>query len=172
MQGQVIWFGKNFSVFAMSMLKIAVLAVWMGLLVLAASRATVWKAACVSHLDACNNSESKADRSRLVSKTDALVQAIAMWVPYTKTNGQWIASKLLQGFFGAPVESLCEISVTDIASPSSSPLSAAYSDSSSILHMKEVLTWRSTAFSSLVAISSHRSLQVSSTRDKDGDGSW
>lgn len=40
--------------------------------------------------------------------------AIMIWVPYTSTNGQWIASKLLQGFFGAPVESLCEISVTDI----------------------------------------------------------
>lgn len=40
--------------------------------------------------------------------------AIMIWVPYTNTNGQWIASKLLQGFFGAPVESLCEISVTDI----------------------------------------------------------
>lgn len=40
--------------------------------------------------------------------------AIMVWVPYTNTNGQWIASKLLQGFFGAPVESLCEISVTDI----------------------------------------------------------
>lgn len=52
---------------------------------------------------------------REVSKIDDLIQAIAMWVPYTKTNGQWIASKLLQGFFGAPVESLCEISVTDIA---------------------------------------------------------
>lgn len=39
---------------------------------------------------------------------------IMIWVPYTTTNGQWIASKLLQGFFGAPVESLCEISVTDI----------------------------------------------------------
>lgn len=37
-----------------------------------------------------------------------------IWVPYTKTNGQWIASKLLQGFFGAPIESLCEISVADI----------------------------------------------------------
>ncbi|MCJ1459797.1 hypothetical protein MMC28_010176 [Mycoblastus sanguinarius] len=36
--------------------------------------------------------------------------AIMVWVPYTNTNGQWIASKLLQGFFGAPVESLCEIS--------------------------------------------------------------
>ncbi|CAD6569270.1 MAG: hypothetical protein ASARMPRED_002697 [Alectoria sarmentosa] len=37
-------------------------------------------------------------------------KAIMIWVPYTNTNGQWIASKLLQGFFGAPVESLCEIS--------------------------------------------------------------
>ena len=39
-----------------------------------------------------------------------------IWVPYTNTNGQWIASKLLQGFFGAPIESLCEISMTDIVS--------------------------------------------------------
>lgn len=31
--------------------------------------------------------------------------------PYTKTNGQLIANKILQGFFG---ESLCEISVPDI----------------------------------------------------------
>lgn len=37
-----------------------------------------------------------------------------IWVPYTKTNSQWIASKLLQGFFGAPIESLCEISVADV----------------------------------------------------------
>lgn len=90
----------------------------MGLLVLAASRATIWKAACVSHLDASNNSESKANQNWLVPNIDISVQAIAMWVPYTNTNGQWIASKLLQGFFGAPVESLCEISVTDIACPS------------------------------------------------------
>lgn len=46
-----------------------------------------------------------------------------IWVPYTNTNGQWIASKLLQGFFGAPVESLCEISVTDVACL---PVYAAY----------------------------------------------
>ena len=144
----------------------------MGLLVLAASRATIWKTARISHLDIGNNSESKADWSGLVSKLDTLVQAIAMWVPYTKTNGQWIASKLLQGFFGAPVESLCEISVTDIASPSSQPLSTTCSDSSSILHTKGGLIWRCIVFSLLVAISSHRSLQVSSMRDKDGGGSW
>ena len=39
-----------------------------------------------------------------------------VWVPYTNTNGQWIASKLLQVFFGAPIESLCEISIADIVS--------------------------------------------------------
>ncbi|KAK3647789.1 hypothetical protein LTR56_000686 [Elasticomyces elasticus] len=39
---------------------------------------------------------------------------IQVWAPFTTTNGQWIANKILQGFFGAPIESLCEISVTDI----------------------------------------------------------
>lgn len=39
---------------------------------------------------------------------------IQIWAPYTKSNGQWIANKILQGFVGAPIESLCEISVTDI----------------------------------------------------------
>jgi MFS family permease len=37
-----------------------------------------------------------------------------VWAPYTKINGQWIANKILQGFFGALIESLCEISITDI----------------------------------------------------------
>ncbi|ONH70187.1 Protein HOL1 [Cyberlindnera fabianii] len=39
---------------------------------------------------------------------------ICVWAPHTKSNGEWIGSKILQGFFGAPIESLCEISVTDI----------------------------------------------------------
>ncbi|KAK6381617.1 hypothetical protein LTS17_004676 [Exophiala oligosperma] len=39
---------------------------------------------------------------------------IMMWAPYTTTNGQWIANKILQGFFGAPIESLCEISISDV----------------------------------------------------------
>lgn len=42
--------------------------------------------------------------------------ATQIWAPYTTSNGQWIANKILQGFFGAPIESLCEISVTDIVS--------------------------------------------------------
>jgi MFS family permease len=37
-----------------------------------------------------------------------------VWAPYTTSNGQWIANKILQGFLGAPIESLCEISVTDV----------------------------------------------------------
>ncbi|KAK4934834.1 hypothetical protein LTR10_024002 [Elasticomyces elasticus] len=40
--------------------------------------------------------------------------AIMIWAPYTNSNGQWIANKILQGFVGAPIESLCEISVSDL----------------------------------------------------------
>ncbi|PVH72653.1 MFS general substrate transporter [Cadophora sp. DSE1049] len=39
---------------------------------------------------------------------------IMIWVPHAETNGAWIGSKILQGFVGAPIESLCEISITDI----------------------------------------------------------
>ncbi|OWP05069.1 hypothetical protein B2J93_639 [Marssonina coronariae] len=39
---------------------------------------------------------------------------IMIWVPHATTNGAWIGSKILQGFVGAPIESLCEISITDI----------------------------------------------------------
>lgn len=95
------------------MLTLSVLTVWVGLLVLAASRTAIWKAARVPAIDASNNSESRINLTLFRIKIDASVQAIMIWVPYTNTNGQWIASKLLQGFFGAPVESLCEISVTD-----------------------------------------------------------
>ncbi|CZT11145.1 uncharacterized protein RCO7_05575 [Rhynchosporium graminicola] len=34
--------------------------------------------------------------------------------PLYTTNGPYLAVKILQGFFGAPVESLCEISMKDI----------------------------------------------------------
>jgi MFS family permease len=40
--------------------------------------------------------------------------ATQIWAPHARTNGQWIASKIVQGFVGSPIESLCEISVTDI----------------------------------------------------------
>ena len=40
--------------------------------------------------------------------------AVMIWAPYTKTNGQWIANKIVQGFFSAPVNSLAEISVADV----------------------------------------------------------
>lgn len=36
--------------------------------------------------------------------------------PLCTTAGPYTAVKILQGFFGAPVESLCEISMTDIVS--------------------------------------------------------
>ncbi|KAF5962708.1 transporter protein HOL1 [Fusarium bulbicola] len=41
-------------------------------------------------------------------------RGIMIWAPHATANGQWIANKVLQGAFGAPIESLCEISVSDV----------------------------------------------------------
>ncbi|EXJ94818.1 hypothetical protein A1O1_03216 [Capronia coronata CBS 617.96] len=43
-----------------------------------------------------------------------LTMAIMLWAPYTTNNGQWIANKVLQGLVGAPIESLCEITISDV----------------------------------------------------------
>lgn len=39
-----------------------------------------------------------------------------MWQPYIRDNGEWYAAKILQGFFGAPIESLAEITISDVVS--------------------------------------------------------
>lgn len=39
---------------------------------------------------------------------------IIIWSPHAKGNGDWIGGKILQGFFSAPIESLCEASVADV----------------------------------------------------------
>ncbi|KAH7086060.1 MFS transporter [Paraphoma chrysanthemicola] len=39
---------------------------------------------------------------------------MTMWAPYITTNGQWLAKHILSGFFAAPIEALCEASVTDL----------------------------------------------------------
>ncbi|CDO93832.1 unnamed protein product [Kluyveromyces dobzhanskii CBS 2104] len=39
---------------------------------------------------------------------------ICVWPPYTKSKGEWIGSKVVQGFFGAAIESLPEITVSDL----------------------------------------------------------
>lgn len=41
-------------------------------------------------------------------------QAISVWSPYAKGNGQWIARNILIGFFAAPIEALPETSITDL----------------------------------------------------------
>ena len=41
-------------------------------------------------------------------------QPIMVGQAHAKSNGTWIVCKVLQGFFGAPVESLGEISVADV----------------------------------------------------------
>ncbi|KAH7913793.1 major facilitator superfamily domain-containing protein [Hygrophoropsis aurantiaca] len=40
--------------------------------------------------------------------------AMCLWTPYVKTEGQWIASKIIQGYLCTPVESLCEVSIADV----------------------------------------------------------
>jgi MFS family permease len=40
--------------------------------------------------------------------------ATQIWTPFVTTNSHWILSKVLQGFFGAPIESLCQISIADV----------------------------------------------------------
>lgn len=39
---------------------------------------------------------------------------ILIWGPHTNGNGSWIGGKILQGFLGAPIESLLEVTVSDV----------------------------------------------------------
>ncbi|OBZ78849.1 Poly [ADP-ribose] polymerase 2 [Grifola frondosa] len=39
---------------------------------------------------------------------------MCIWAPFIKTEGQWLASKVLQGFLNTPIESLCEVSIADV----------------------------------------------------------
>lgn len=39
---------------------------------------------------------------------------VCVWPPYTRSNGEWIGSKILQGLFGSCIESLPEISISDL----------------------------------------------------------
>ncbi|CAD0092216.1 unnamed protein product [Aureobasidium vineae] len=45
------------------------------------------------------------------SAASVVVMAVA---PFCRSSGTYLAIRILQGFFGGPVESLCEISMTDI----------------------------------------------------------
>ncbi|KAI6084308.1 putative MFS transporter [Hypoxylon rubiginosum] len=42
------------------------------------------------------------------------LMAVTVWGPYARGNGQWIANRVLTGFFGAPIEALPETSVADL----------------------------------------------------------
>ena len=46
----------------------------------------------------------------------SLLGAVAcmIWAPWATTSNQWIANKVLGGFFGSPIESLVEMSITDM----------------------------------------------------------
>jgi MFS family permease len=40
---------------------------------------------------------------------------ICIWSPFCTTNSAWIGSKILQGLLSSPIESLCEITVSDVS---------------------------------------------------------
>ncbi|KAI0095621.1 MFS general substrate transporter [Daldinia grandis] len=40
--------------------------------------------------------------------------AVTVWGPYARGNGQWIANRVLTGFFAAPIEALPETSIADL----------------------------------------------------------
>ncbi|KAI0885060.1 putative MFS transporter [Annulohypoxylon maeteangense] len=42
------------------------------------------------------------------------LMAITVWGPYARGNSQWIANRVLTGFFAAPIEALPETSITDL----------------------------------------------------------
>ncbi|KAI1087477.1 putative MFS transporter [Rostrohypoxylon terebratum] len=42
------------------------------------------------------------------------LMAITVWGPYAHGNSQWIANRVLTGFFAAPIEALPETSITDL----------------------------------------------------------
>ncbi|KAK7224814.1 hypothetical protein V2G26_012817 [Clonostachys chloroleuca] len=46
--------------------------------------------------------------------TTAGTLGVMLWQPHVRSNGEWIATKILQGIFGAPIESLAEITVSDV----------------------------------------------------------
>ena len=39
---------------------------------------------------------------------------------YIKSPGEWLANKVVQGFFASPIEALVEVSIADIVSPQQS----------------------------------------------------
>lgn len=46
-----------------------------------------------------------------------LSQGVMIWQAHIKSNGEWIAAKILQGIFGAPIESIAEVTIAHVVSP-------------------------------------------------------
>lgn len=40
--------------------------------------------------------------------------AVQLWSPFASTRGAWIGSRILQGALGSPMETMCEITVSDV----------------------------------------------------------
>lgn len=75
--------------------------------------ATIRQKTSVSVLYASNSGVSKCSIHHIACRSTDRTSTM-LWVPHATTNSAWIGSKILQGAVGAPIESLCEISITDI----------------------------------------------------------
>lgn len=65
---------------------------------------------------------STHDGSELIIHT----QGVMVWQPHVRSSGEWYAAKILQGIFGAPIESLAEVTVSDVVCISCSERNCPY----------------------------------------------
>lgn len=104
-------------------------------------------------------------RSRVVE--DVLMQHS----PYVKTNGEWIANRIVTGLMIAPIEALPEIAVTDVVCIYCSPYQTSQvKTAGSSLHTSVAFTWAFMLSPWLVAITLRLSSVASLLSTKDGDG--
>lgn len=97
------------------MLTITVPGIRVGMFALSGVCNSVWQASSLPHYSSRHGGEL-LNEHELPRRTD-FTQGVMIWQPYIRSNGEWIAAKLVQGFFGAPVESLAEISVSGVVFP-------------------------------------------------------
>jgi MFS family permease len=48
--------------------------------------------------------------------TAFIMAGVVLWTPFATTYGQWVANRLLFGFFGSPSFAMVEVSISDVVS--------------------------------------------------------
>lgn len=89
-------------------------AVRMGTAVLAALCLAIREAADVYRVPACTLCQYHGLFASVLLPQLTPTQAVSVWSPYARGNGQWIARNIVIGFVAAPIEALPETSITDL----------------------------------------------------------